>query len=137
MARVCKSKLPQTENVPDNREINSMSTGQIDTQSDEESDDGVFFINTINQKGRMPITVCIEINDKGVQMEVDTGAFITIMSENTYKALWPITNSKEVPRENRIKVKTYTGQQIQVRGSKVVQVQYGNQAKISVTVGSG
>ena len=46
-----------------------------------------FFINTINLKGRTPITVCLEINGKGVQMEVDTGASITIMSENTYCGL--------------------------------------------------
>ena len=51
----------------------------------EESDDGVFLINTINQKAGTPVTVCIQINDKGVKMEVVTGASITIMSENTQR----------------------------------------------------
>ena len=51
MARVCKSKLPQAANGPDHRETKFMSKGQNDTQSDEESDDGVFLINTTNHKG--------------------------------------------------------------------------------------
>ena len=69
----------------------------------------------------------IQINGKGVKMEVDTGTSITFMSENTYKELWP--NSKEALKPSQIKLKTYTGQQIQVHGSKMVQVQYGKQAK--------
>ena len=79
MARVCKGKLPQAENAPDNR---FMTAEQNDTQRDEESDDGLFPVNTTNQKGGTPITVCLLINGMGVEMEVDTSASIAIMSEN-------------------------------------------------------
>ena len=46
-----------------------MSTEQNDTQS-HDIDDGVFLINATNQKGGTPITVGIQINGKGVKMDL-------------------------------------------------------------------
>lgn len=67
--------------VPDAKETKFMATKQEDPQSDEDSEDRVLLINTTSKKGGTPITAYIYINEVDVDMEVDTGASVTIMSE--------------------------------------------------------
>ena len=109
---------------------------QTTHQVEHAEDDEVYRINNTTQKGETPITVRVHINGVGVEMEIDTGASITIMSEDTYRKLWP--NINESLRPTHVKLETYTGQQIRVKGSKMVQVQYGDQSKkLSLVVVSG
>ena len=115
-----------------------MTMEQEDTQSEEDRDDEVYRINTTTQKGETPMTVRVHINGVDVEMEIDTRASITIMSENTYRKLW--TSINESLRPTHVTLRTYTGQQISVKGSKMVQVQYGDQSKkvsLVVVCGSG
>lgn len=57
-------------------------------------------------------------------MELDTGAAVSIISEDTKKSLFP-----DVPlQHSRITLRTYTGERIEVAGEIQVNVQYGQQA---------
>jgi len=64
----------------------------------------------------------VEINNKCVTMELDTGA---IMSEKSYHSLFPDLQLDE----SNIKLKSYSGQTIPVVGQANVAVKYGQQEK--------
>ena len=59
----------------------------------------------------------LEIQGKPVVMEVDTRAAVSVISETTYKDLFPNLTLKEFP----MGFKTYTGERIPVLGEAVVE----------------
>ena len=50
-----------------------------------------------------PITTEVSIDEKEVCMEVDTGAAVSVVSEATYKRLWP----ERMLRPAAVRLKTY------------------------------
>lgn len=67
-------------------------------------------------------------------MEVDTGAAVSIISEQTKKKLFPNLDLKEV----FIGPKTYTGERIPILGEAAVEVKYNEQShKLSLIVVKG
>ena len=88
----------------------------------------------VSGKSTHPIKVKLEIQGKPVDMEVDTGAAVSIISEETYKKLFPNLNLQKVP----IGLKTYTGESIPVLGEIVVEVKYQKQShQLSLIVVKG
>ena len=72
-------------------------------------------------------------------MEVDTGATLSIISKSTYNRLWPREQAPTL-RPSRAQLRTYTGEQIEVKGCISVDVVYGNQSKrldLLVAAGEG
>ena len=72
------------------------------------------------------------IEEKVLAMELDTGALISIISEETWKATFHST-SLEL---SRVQMKTYSGEDLGVLGQRLVRVQYGAQAKLEVEPGA-
>ena len=67
----------------------------------------------------------IEINGQVLNMEIDTGAAVSIISKATHQKLF-----SEVPiKSASLCLRTYTGEHIPVVGEMVTQVKYGSQAK--------
>ena len=58
-------------------------------------------------------------------MEIDTGASVSIISENTYESVF--TAKPQLCRNNEVELRTYTGQKIPVVGSCTVTVSHNNQ----------
>ena len=82
------------------------------------------------------IMLDLAVEGSPLQMELDTGASVSIVSEKTWKALPQAPNLQRSP----IKLKTYTGQELRVLGQATVQVQYGLQERqlpLVVVAGSG
>ena len=72
-----------------------------------------------------PIVVKVKINGKVLEMELDTGASLTIISEEVYRR-----NFSEIALNPCDKLlRTYTGQNLKVMGELRVQVGYGKQIK--------
>ena len=72
-------------------------------------------------------------------MEVDTGATKSIISERTYRQSWDKDHSPPL-RATDAKLRTYTGETINILGSLNVQVSYGGQTvplELLVVAGSG
>ena len=67
------------------------------------------------------------VNKKPLRMEIDTGAAVSIISENQQKELFPDT----ILHTSRMELKTYTGERMAVMGECDVQVQYQQQSKTS------
>ena len=88
----------------------------------------------VSGKSTHPIKVKLEIQGKPVDMEVDAGAAVSIISEETYKKLFPNLNLQKVS----IGLKTYTGESIPVLGEIVVEVKYQEQShQLSLIVVKG
>ena len=115
--------------------MNPQRTGQViaDTASDESNP---LPIHTLGGKHVKPKMVDLLINNKPVQMEIDTGAAVSLISEEVKRKLFPdIKLSK-----SRVLLQTYTGEQMTVLGEMRVHVKYGKQSKslmLIVVAGDG
>ena len=78
----------------------------------------------VNSKSSHPIQVELKINDKLLQMEVDIGAEVHIISEHTKNRLYPRVSLK-LPS---VLPCTYMGEDMSVLGEMKVKVEYNNQS---------
>ena len=70
-------------------------------------------------------------------MELDTGATLSIVSENTYNSLF-FAGKAAKPNNSSAPFKTYTGETINIMGEIPVKVSYNNQeAELNLLVVSG
>ena len=75
----------------------------------------------VNKKqSSRPITVTLNVNRQKLQMEVDTGAAISVISEFTKNKLFPGVYLNETP----VMLTTYTGEQMAVVGEISITVRY-------------
>lgn len=81
-----------------------------------------------------PIIVPLTLSGQQLNMEVDTGAALSIISEVTQQSLFP----KEKLHSTDIILKTYTDEPLQVKGKLHMKVQYGDQLeKLALIVVAG
>ena len=114
----------------------STRTKYVATSADEDdSPTQEFQQYTIGAKSATrPILVELDLNDKHVTMEVDTGAAVSLISERTYEKLFP----GEEPKPSAIVLKTYTDEHMTVAGELSVQVRYREQCvPLSLVVVAG
>ena len=93
-----------------------------------EADDGTedeqtYELHQLTGKSKTPpIMTSLLLDGNQIEMEIDTGASISLISQATFNAFWP---GKQLTKKN-IKLRTYTQQEIDVVGSFDVQVENGN-----------
>ena len=83
--------------------------------------------------------VTVGINQAKLQMDVDTGASVSIISMETYTQLWPEPQRPKLQRSTR-KLRTYTGKELEVQGCLTVDVCYADQEQtlpLLVVAGNG
>ncbi|XP_068696839.1 uncharacterized protein [Montipora foliosa] len=68
--------------------------------------------------------VTVELNGLEVKMEVDTGASLSVISEDVYTQLKNIEGSSFNLQGNKLTLKSYTGEIIPVLGTLSVEVKY-------------
>ena len=78
---------------------------------------------TVTASQTPPIVIPVKINDKQIQMELDTGAAVSLVSEGTYKLHWP----EQQLQQSSDKLKMYSGEYLDILGSADVTVEYGEQ----------
>ena len=76
-------------------------------------------VGEINRLHQPPIKVPVRGDSVQVQMELDTGASVSIVSENQYKQIWPGRSLDK----STIRLQTYSKEPLIVVGSLVVQVE--------------
>lgn len=64
-----------------------------------------------------PMVVNIQLNGKEVPMEVDTGASRTVMGETTFQKLLGHQLEGNAVQPSKVRLRTYTGEQLQVLGA--------------------
>ena len=102
--------------------------------------DEMFHITQVSgQNSKGAYQVQLGINGVQTQMEVDTGASLSIMSAETYQTLCD-PKAKPVLKKSTAVLETYTGETIFPEGEIDVTVSYGDQIKslkLTILPGSG
>ena len=82
----------------------------------------------INGLGHQPFYITLTVQGEQLQMELDTGAAVSVMSEQTYKTVW---NAEKAPpiEPAQVQLHVYTGDTIHVLGVAKVTVIHMNQSK--------
>ena len=75
-----------------------------------------------------PLLVTLTVNLMDLQMEVDTRASVSIISDKTYHSAWPDSGRPPL-HPSRAKLCTYTGEALEVLGALSVAVTYKEQHK--------
>lgn len=77
-------------------------------------------INVIKKTKEPPIRVTLTVQGRQLEMELDTGASASLISEKTWRELW---GESRVPlRPTTARLLTYTGEQVSVKGELEVAV---------------
>ena len=78
------------------------------TDQPDERDEQVYSQFQLSDRASKPICVNVQANGRSLDMEVDTGASLSIISEEVYLATWP--EQERPPLEpSRVKLRTYSG----------------------------
>ncbi len=96
-------------------------------------------VNSKNLTKVQPYTVDMQIDGHKVKLEIDTGCSLTVLNEETFKELRKSGKSTKI-KQTGIKLETYTGQPIEVKGTSQVTVEYQEQKKtlpVVVVAGNG
>ena len=114
---MCRSKQPST--TPSGRR-RSQQTNYVEETPSSNCDNSIF---QLHGKQSHPFTVDLCIQGTTLNFEVDTGAAVILISEDTYRRHFL---SKSLQKTS-LGLKTYTEDQVQVLGQITVDVSYGIQ----------
>ena len=144
IAPVCRAKKRPTGTRNTTRGSRG-STPRTNFVSDEapqpgrapESEDCIentFRIARLGESQSQPFIATMEINGTPLDMEIDTGALVSIISEQTREQLF-----SDIPVEaSPLQLQTYTGERLNVLGQVVVQVRYlAQEARLALHVVAG
>ncbi len=113
------------------------ATKWVDTNdSGEEPEETDVEVYSIGNRSNHPILVEVQVDGRELTMEVDTGAAVSVISEQGLRKILP---DAEIKATN-VKLRTFTLERIPLRGVTRVTVKYGDQSKkltLYVTKGDG
>ena len=113
LRKVCRSKSAGRKQGQ--QEQSSMKPVHLleENSSGVEDTDENYDLYAINSASKpQPYKTNVEINEKSIQLEIDTGASLTLVSEQTFREHWP--DSQLSPSE--ITLRSYSGESIPVLG---------------------
>lgn len=123
----------------DKREKNKAQGGvqHVQAEGDATSDasDEEYLLHSVPAVGAsQPYYVTLSVAGQKLRMEIDTGASLSLVSEETYTKLWP--NKRLLPTS--VKLNTYSGEKLPVVGQMQAQVHHDNQStQLSLMVVKG
>ena len=123
MQRACKSK----SKPPLSKTKKPKSVAQVqgeEKEEEEEPDDFTLqMVMSLRKSDAPPILVKVKLDDCPVDMEVDTGAAISLMSESTFNTLWP----RRSLQPSSVRLQAYLKETIPVVGCTCINVDYNGQ----------
>ena len=120
IAPVCQGKVKEDENARRPLRHKGRGTNWVQTSQDlsDEEDEPQFSMYTVGQNSSKPIVTCPEVNGRKLEMELDTGAALSIISEQTKLREFP----EAVLVDSDVILTTYTTEEMPVIGMMKVQV---------------
>ena len=128
LARTCRSKEQTVKKQFGNR-AGKQSTNLLaePLEKDEDVED-MYTLFNVSDVSLALFRVPMEINKASLEMEVDTGAAASVISEVTYKTLWKEKCNERPPlKHTNALLRTYTGERLRILGRISVQVCYQKQ----------
>ena len=126
IAPACQSKSnrsskPTQQGYGKQHRAHQHSATKTPTEEDSSSDE--YFLHKLGVKSSHPIEVSLLASGQSLEMKVNTGADISIISQETRKTLFP---TQKVYKSDLV-LKTYAGKSIRISGHLCFWVQYGYQ----------
>ena len=146
LAKVCRTRrreeetrCPSTKNPQRTHHVAADAVGNS-TDADDTPENATYDLFAVSgQATTPPLTVQLQVDNAPLEMEIDTGASISLISQDTYTKLWSTQQRPELKPSTQ-KLRTYTGEQLEVQGYLTVDVTYGDQRQtlpLLVVTGSG
>ena len=139
IARVCKSKPAGRRVDRVEKEESPPASDPASESEDETSSLPLLNIQVVSSRPlayKKGIMVNLHVNGKPLEMELDTGASVSLVSQKTWKK---VLKSAQL-RPSAVQLRTYTGENLEVLGELVAHVSYGAQecqAPLVVVKGNG
>ena len=91
-----------------------------------DTDASAYTLFNVSSSPSKPYVITVHINGAELPMEVDTGASLTLISKSAFDKLW---DAQEAPnlQSTTSKLRTYTGENIEVLGVANVNVSFQEQ----------
>ncbi|XP_035806354.2 uncharacterized protein K02A2.6-like [Amphiprion ocellaris] len=106
-------------------------------QSEAPEEECAFNMFNLKEPRAEPICATLQVNGKELQMEVDTGASASVISQATYHRLWRSGGAPAL-KETNIRLRQYTGECIPLLGAIEVNLAYqGQEATVRLLVVEG
>ena len=120
------------------RQQTNLLTEEYPEDTDSDADvDPVYSLFTVSHRTAKPIRGNVQLNQPFLNMEVDTGASVSVISKDTYSKLWPSALAPPIESSD-VQLQTYTGHSLPVLGTIDVDVSYKHQtAKLTLVVVEG
>ena len=125
IARVCKGKPHQQEANPPREQVEYVGADADSADSDSDDDPVAFRVNAVIKDSSSRIMLEPIVAGVRLPMELDTGASVSIVSQETVRKLLPHV---KVNRSDVI-LKTYSGERLKVLGEISAVVEYDGQPK--------
>lgn len=139
IAKVCRGKNKQKKEWGEKPGKATHHLQEEEEPQEEECSFNMFNVHAISQPRADPIYATLKVNGADLKMEVDTGASVSVLSENAYHQLWKATKAPAL-KKSAIKLRTYTGECIPIIGAIEVDIDYEGQkaaTKLLVVQGEG
>ena len=121
LAKVCRSgKKPSHTSHPRSNQTHHLDASQDESEFPPLEDMSLFHVGS---KAERPIHVPVTLDGQRVDMELDTGAAVSIMSEEQQQKLFP----KASVQPTNVVLRTYTTERMEVLGELLVKVSYEGQ----------
>jgi hypothetical protein len=118
ISSVCRSK---GKGKPSN--IRAIEAAHVEEENVEDDEYSALMLNNISSvSSNRPIVISVSVDQCPLNMELDTGAAVSLVSEETFKKCWP-NRSLETPFT---KLTTYSGEELTVQGVVHVVVEHNN-----------
>ena len=132
-AKPSQSKFVRKPKVHRTHRVNDNALASI-PDNDLSSSDEEYHLHRLGVCSSTPIYMQMQVNKKELEMEVDSGAAVSIISDGVRKSLFPDLRL----RNSSVVLKTYTGEPMEVVGNLHVDVCYKQQqAKLVLVVVGG
>ena len=128
LSRVCQGKKKGRKTTPasEKKSGNPQATHLLEGEEEAPTGDqgvGAYSLFTFCSKRTAPYKVQLNVAGQVMEMEVDTGASLSVISEKMYNNL---SSEGRVPplEKSEIVLRTYTGEEVKPKGSCTVNVSY-------------
>jgi len=126
IAKACKSKQKGKKSQPVTPKSNHYVEDEVTTAATghKSSPDSSYGMFTVEGNSPNPIIMQVDINQVPVEMEVDTGASLSLINKATYDRICSRSHTQALQKTD-VHLKTYTGEALCILGTAKIQVKYG------------
>ena len=118
-------------------EANTVREEEAQTAGDQDQDQDLdYSMFHIRSGPSEPYRAVVKTNGNPLSMEIDTGASVSVVGEETFETIQKGDEILELQKTS-VLLQTYTGEAITVLGSTLIPVEHNGQMPLIVTAGNG